>query len=246
MIPALLALADGSVFKGTSIGISGTAVGEVVFNTSMTGYQEILTDPSYAQQLITLTYPHIGNTGTNAEDIESRQVWGAGLIVRDVPLIPSSWRSQMSLPDYMAAEQVVGIANIDTRRLTRRIRETGAQSGCILAGDSTDAQLDEAIALAKAREFPGLAGMDLAKVVSRTETVGWTQGSWDIVDGYSEPEADDFHVVAYDFGVKHNILRLLRDRGVRLTVVPAQTPAAQVLALKPDGCLLYTSPSPRD
>ena len=242
MIPALLALADGTVFKGTSIGISGTAVGEVVFNTSMTGYQEILTDPSYAQQLITLTYPHIGNTGTNSEDVESRQVWGAGLIVRDVPLIPSSWRNQMSLPDYMAKEQVVGIANIDTRRLTRRIRETGAQSGCILAGDANDAQLDEALALAKAREFPGLAGMDLAKVVSRQETVGWTQGSWDIVEGYSEPEANDFHVVAYDFGVKHNILRLLRDRGVRLTVVPAETSAADVLAMSPDGVFLSNGP----
>ena len=242
MIPALLALADGSVFRGTSIGISGTAVGEVVFNTAMTGYQEILTDPSYAQQLVTLTYPHIGNTGTNTEDIESDRVWGAGLIVRDVPLIASSWRNQQSLPDYMAAEKVVGIAGIDTRRLTRRIRETGAQAGCILAGDSSTAKLDEAQALAKAQQFPGLAGMDLAKVVTRTDTGGWTQGSWDIVKGYAEPNAQDFHVVAYDFGVKHNILRLLTDRGCRLTVVPAQTKAADVLALKPDGVFLSNGP----
>lgn len=242
MIPALLALADGSVFRGTSIGISGTAVGEVVFNTAMTGYQEILTDPSYAQQLVTLTYPHIGNTGTNSEDIESGRVWGAGLIVRDVPLIASSWRNQQSLPDYMTAEKVVGIAGIDTRRLTRRIRETGAQAGCILAGDSVTAELDEAQALAQALEFPGLTGMDLAKVVTRTDTGGWTQGSWDIVKGYAEPDAQDFHVVAYDFGVKHNILRLLADRGCRLTVVPAQTKASDVLALKPDGVFLSNGP----
>ena len=242
MIPALLALADGSVFKGTSIGISGSAVGEVVFNTAMTGYQEILTDPSYAQQLVTLTYPHIGNTGTNSEDIESNRVWGAGLIVRDVPLIASSWRNQQSLPDYMAAENVVGIAGIDTRRLTRRIRETGAQAGCILAGDAAASVLDEAQALARAREFPGLAGMDLAQVVSRQDTGGWTQGSWDIATGYAEPDAQDFHVVAYDFGVKHNILRLLSDRGCRLTVVPAQTRASEVLALKPDGVFLSNGP----
>jgi len=242
LIPALLALADGSVFRGTSIGISGTAVGEVVFNTAMTGYQEILTDPSYAQQLVTLTYPHIGNTGTNSEDIESGRVWGAGLIVRDVPLIASSWRNQQSLPDYMTAEKVVGIAGIDTRRLTRRIRETGAQAGCILAGDSVTAELDEAQALAQALEFPGLTGMDLAKVVTRTDTGGWTQGSWDIVKGYAEPDAQDFHVVAYDFGVKHNILRLLADRGCRLTVVPAQTKASDVLALKPDGVFLSNGP----
>ncbi len=242
MIPALLALADGSVFRGTSIGISGMAVGEVVFNTAMTGYQEILTDPSYAQQLVTLTYPHIGNTGTNSEDIESDRVWGAGLIVRDVPLIASSWRNQQSLPDYMSAEKVVGIAGIDTRRLTRRIRETGAQAGCILAADSSTSELDEAQALAKAQEFPGLAGMDLAKVVTRQDTGGWTQGSWDIVQGYAEPNAQDFHVVAYDFGVKHNILRLLADRGCRLTVVPAQTKASDVLALKPDGIFLSNGP----
>jgi len=242
LIPALLALADGSVFKGTSIGISGTAVGEVVFNTAMTGYQEILTDPSYARQLVTLTYPHIGNTGTNSEDVESDRVWGAGLIVRDVPLIASSWRNQQSLPDYMVAENVVGIAGIDTRRLTRRIRETGAQAGCILAGDSTTATLDEAVALANARDFPGLAGMDLAQVVTRSDTGGWTQGSWDIEHGYAEHAPSEFHVVAYDFGVKHNILRLLTDRGCRLTVVPAQTPAAAVLALEPDGVFLSNGP----
>jgi len=242
LIPALLALADGTVFRGTSIGISGTAVGEVVFNTAMTGYQEILTDPSYAQQLITLTYPHIGNTGTNSEDIESNRVWGAGLIVRDVPLIASSWRNQQSLPDYMAAEKVVGIANIDTRRLTRRIRETGAQAGCIVAADASGSEVDEAQALALAREFPGLSGMDLAQVVTRQDTGGWTQGVWDITQGYAEPDAQDFHVVAYDFGVKHNILRLLADRGCRLTVVPAQTKASDVLALKPDGVFLSNGP----
>ncbi len=242
MIPALLALADGSVFKGTSIGISGKAVGEVVFNTAMTGYQEILTDPSYAQQLITLTYPHIGNTGTNAEDIESDRVWGAGLIVRDVPLLASSWRNTMTLPDYMQQEGVVGIADIDTRRLTRRIRETGAQAGCIIAANAPDTAIDEAQALAAAKDFAGLAGMDLAKVVTR-DTVGtWNQGVWDLVDGYAQTAADEFHVVAYDFGVKHNILRLLADRGCRLTVVPAQTSASEVRALKPDGVFLSNGP----
>jgi len=244
LIPALLALADGSVFKGTSIGISGKAVGEVVFNTAMTGYQEILTDPSYAQQLITLTYPHIGNTGTNAEDIESDRVWGAGLIVRDVPLLASSWRNAMTLPDYMRQEGVVGIADIDTRRLTRRIRETGAQAGCIIAANTPGAGIDEAQALAGAKDFAGLAGMDLAKVVTR-ETVGnWNQGVWDLVDGYGQtnPDAAEFHVVAYDFGVKNNILRLLADRGCRLTVVPAQTSASDVRALKPDGVFLSNGP----
>jgi len=244
LIPALLALADGSVFKGTAVGVSGAAVGEVVFNTAMTGYQEILTDPSYAQQLVTLTYPHIGNTGTNAEDVESHRVWGAGLIVRDVPLIASSWRNQQSLPDYLEAEGVVGIANIDTRRLTRRIRETGAQAGCILAGTAADEVLDEAAALAQARAFPGLAGMDLAKEVTRDTAGQWTQGVWDIVDGYAEcdPAAADHHVVAYDFGVKNNILRLLADRGCRLTVVPATTSADDVRALKPDGVFLSNGP----
>lgn len=244
MIPALLALADGSVFKGTSIGISGKAVGEVVFNTSMTGYQEILTDPSYAQQLITLTYPHIGNTGTNAEDIESDRVWGAGLIVRDVPLLASSWRNTMSLPDYMRQERVVGIADIDTRRLTRRIRETGAQAGCIVAAETADAVIDDALALAAAKEFTGLAGMDLAREVTRDTVGSWSQGGWDLVDGYAQTDASsaEFHVVAYDFGVKHNILRLLADRGCRLTVVPAQTSAQDVRALKPDGVFLSNGP----
>ena len=244
MIPALLALADGSVFKGTSIGISGQAVGEVVFNTAMTGYQEILTDPSYAQQLITLTYPHIGNTGTNPEDIESNRVWGSGLIVRDVPLSPSSWRSTLSLPDYMREQGVVGISDIDTRRLTRRIRESGAQGGCIVAADSPDAVIDEALAVAAAQKFGGLAGMDLAKVVTRADVGTWTEGCWDIVNGYSEtdPAAAEFHVVAYDFGVKHNILRLLADRGCRLTIVPAQTTAADVRALKPNGVFLSNGP----
>ena len=242
--PALLALADGSVFKGTAIGISGSAVGEVVFNTAMTGYQEILTDPSYAQQLITLTYPHIGNTGTNPEDVESDRVWGAGLIVRDVPLLASSWRNEQSLPDYLSAQGVVGIANIDTRRLTRRIRETGAQAGCILAGADAGAQLDEAEALGLARDFPGLAGMDLARQVTRSDIGTWSQGTWTITDGYVGTSADAarFHVVAYDFGVKHNILRLLADRGCRLTVVPAQTTAAEVKALKPDGVFLSNGP----
>ena len=244
MRPALLALADGSVYRGTAIGIAGSAVGEVVFNTAMTGYQEILTDPSYAQQLVTLTYPHIGNTGVNSEDIESDCVRGAGLIVRDVPVVHSSWRSEQSLTDYLAAEGVVGISNIDTRRLTRRIRESGAQSGCILAGDSADAVLDEAQALELARGFPGLAGMDLAQTVTRTDVGNWTQGCWSRTDGYAEtdPAAAEFHVVAYDFGVKHNILRLLADRGCRLTVVPAKTTASDVLALNPDGVFLSNGP----
>ena len=247
MIPALLALADGSIFRGLSIGVPGEAVGEVVFNTSMTGYQEILTDPSYARQLITLTYPHIGNTGTNSEDIESDRIWGAGLIVREVPLLASSWRSQQSLTEYLQQESLVALAEIDTRRLTRHIRTSGAQAGCILAGAADDAgvgaELDEALALERARSFPGLRGMDLAREVSRRDIGSWQQGSWVLGSGYAEPASNtEFHVVAYDFGVKHNILRLLVDRGCRLTLVPAQTPADAVLKMAPDGVFLSNGP----
>ncbi|OIN08167.1 glutamine-hydrolyzing carbamoyl-phosphate synthase small subunit [Oceanisphaera psychrotolerans] len=237
---ALLVLEDGSVFRGTAIGTDGCSVGEVVFNTSMTGYQEILTDPSYSRQIVTLTYPHIGNTGTNAEDEESDQVHAQGLIIRDLPLIASNFRNQRSLSDYLKAHNIVGIADIDTRKLTRILREKGAQAGCIIAG--TD--LDEAAALAEARAFPGLKGMDLAKEVTTRETYAWTEGSWTLGEGHSQPaEADQpYHVVAYDYGVKRNILRMLVDRGCRLTVVPAQTPAAEVLALNPDGIFLSNGP----
>jgi carbamoyl-phosphate synthase small subunit len=235
--PALLALEDGSIFRGIAIGSEGCAVGEVVFNTAMTGYQEILTDPSYAQQIVTLTYPHIGNTGTNAEDEESAAVWAAGLVIRDLPLLASNFRSQQSLSDYLKARNVVGIADIDTRRLTRILRDKGAQNGCIMAG-----HVDEAEALAKARAFPGLKGMDLARVVSAKEKYEWTQGSWQFGKGFVSPAEFPFHVVAYDFGVKRNILRMLADRGCRLTVVPAQTPASEVLALNPDGIFLSNGP----
>ncbi len=237
---ALLVLEDGTVFRGTAIGAEGLAVGEVVFNTSMTGYQEILTDPSYAEQIVTLTYPHIGNTGTNDEDIESNQIWAKGLIIRDLPLLSSNFRNQQSLSDYLKSNNILGIADIDTRKLTRILREKGAQNGCILAGDS----LDEAAALASARDFPGLKGMDLAKVVSTTERYQWNAGSWALGEGFSTLADDDaeFHVVAYDFGVKKNILRMLVDRKCRLTVVPAQTPADEVLALNPDGIFLSNGP----
>ena len=244
MNPALLALADGTVFHGVSIGIPGQSVGEVVFNTAMTGYQEILTDPSYARQLITLTYPHIGNTGTNAEDVESDRVWGAGLIIRDLPFVTSSWRSEQSLSEYLNDQNVVAIADIDTRRLTRHIRRHGAQAGCLVAAASADQILDQAAARAAAAEFPGLAGMDLAREVTRQAVSDWHQGSWRLGEGYVGSSAADkrWHVVAYDFGVKHNILRLLADRGCRLTVVPAQTSAADVLALQPDGVFLSNGP----
>ena len=239
-VPALLALADGSVFRGLSIGSEGQAVGEVVFNTAMTGYQEILTDPSYARQIVTLTYPHIGNTGSNAEDEESTQVWAAGLVIRDLPLLASNFRNTESLSDYLKARNVVGIAGIDTRRLTRLLRDKGAQNGCIVAG----ANIDEAAALAAARAFPGLTGMDLAKVVSTKSTYPWQQGSWQLGEGFREYGDTElpYHVVAYDYGIKRNILRLLVDRGCRLTVVPAQTPASEVLALNPDGVFLSNGP----
>ncbi|MFN5745610.1 MAG: glutamine-hydrolyzing carbamoyl-phosphate synthase small subunit [Methylococcaceae bacterium] len=235
---ALLALEDGTVFSGVAIGAEGCSVGEVVFNTAMTGYQEILTDPSYARQIVTLTYPHIGNVGVNDEDIESSGVHVSGLVVRDVPLRVSNWRARQSLPDYLKAHNVVGIAGIDTRKLTRILRDKGAQRGCIMAG----AQCDADQAIAQARAFPGLQGMDLAKEVTARATVQWSEGSWDLASGYTAPLQDRFHVVAYDFGVKRNILRLLADRGCRLTVVPATTSAEDVLALKPDGVFLSNGP----
>jgi carbamoyl-phosphate synthase small subunit len=238
-VPALLALADGSLFHGTAIGAQGQATGEVVFNTAMTGYQEILTDPSYAQQMVTLTYPHIGNTGTTGEDEEASKIWATGLIIRDLPLLASNFRNTQSLGDYLRSRNVVGIADIDTRRLTRLLRDKGAQSGCIMAG-----AIDEEAALAAARAFPGLKGMDLAKVVSTTKSYPWKQGSWQLGQGFKEYSDAElpFHVVAYDYGTKANILRMLVDRGCRLTVVPAQTPAADVLALQPDGIFLSNGP----
>ncbi|TND60670.1 glutamine-hydrolyzing carbamoyl-phosphate synthase small subunit [Aeromonas dhakensis] len=237
---ALLVLEDGTVFKGVSIGAEGCSVGEVVFNTSMTGYQEILTDPSYSRQIVTLTYPHIGNTGTNSEDEESSQIHAQGLIIRDLPILASNFRNQQSLSDYLKSHNIVGIADIDTRKLTRILREKGAQAGCILAGK----QIDEAYALEQARAFPGLKGMDLAKEVTVGEAYNWTEGSWQLGKGHVTPDADQlkYHVVAYDFGVKRNILRMLVDRGCRLTVVPAKTPAAEVLALNPDGIFLSNGP----
>ena len=235
--PAILVLADGSVFRGVAIGASGITVGEVVFNTAMTGYQEILTDPSYARQIVTLTYPHIGNTGVNAEDVEADKIHAAGLVIRDLPLLASNFRCTQSLSDYLVAENVIAIADIDTRRLTRILRETGAQSGCIMAG-----QVDEAEALAQARSFPGLAGMDLAKVVSCRSAYPWEEGEWQLGSGYAKPDSMPFHVVAYDYGVKRNILRLLVERGCKLTVLPAQASAQAALALKPDGIFLSNGP----
>jgi carbamoyl-phosphate synthase small subunit len=236
--PAILALEDGSIFNGIGFGAAGEAIGEVVFNTSMTGYQEILTDPSYAQQIVTLTYPHVGNTGVNSEDEESDQVWASGLVIRDVPLMHSSFRSEQSLADYLKARNIVSIGDIDTRRLTRILREKGALNGCIMAGENID--VDRALALAKG--FAGLKGMDLAKVVSVKAPYQWTEGSWQLGVGHTQPDTSKFHVVAYDFGVKRNILRMLADRGCRITVVPAQTPAADVLALAPDGVFLSNGP----
>jgi len=237
-IPALLALEDGSVFRGYAAGATGETVGEVVFNTAMTGYQEILTDPSYAKQLVTLTYPHIGNTGVNVEDEESASVHAAGLIVRDVPRRASNWRSTESLPDYLKRHGIVAIAGIDTRRLTRILRDKGALNGCIVAGE----QIDADAALAKARAFPGLNGMDLAKEVTVGESYSWNEGIYDL-DGtaFNQP-SKRFKVVAYDYGVKYNILRLLAEQGCDITVVPAQTPAADVLAMKPDGVFLSNGP----
>ncbi len=233
MGPAVLALADGSIFRGKSIGAPGRAVGEVVFNTALTGYQEILSDPSYAQQIVTLTYPHIGNVGVNAEDMESRQAFAAGLVIRDLPLRASNWRMQETLDAFLVQQGIVAIAGIDTRRLTRILRSKGAQSGCILTGEA-------AAALEAARAFPGLQGMDLAKVVSSTHAYEWSQGS--TFDPPVSANESVFQVVAFDFGIKHNILRLLVDAGCRVTVVPAQTSAEQVLALKPDGVFLSNGP----
>ncbi len=248
-ISAILVLEDGTLFKGTAIGAQGTAVGEVVFNTSMTGYQEILTDPSYAEQIITLTYPHIGNTGTNCEDKESESIVAKGLVIRDLPLLASNFRNEQNLSEYLIANNILGIADIDTRKLTRILREKGAQNGCILTvNDDSDESLQVALdnALAQAKGFPGLKGMDLAKVVSTKEQYQWTSGSWALGsamgEGFSEPENFDFHVVAYDFGAKRNILRMLVDRGCKLTVVPAQTPASEVLAMNPDGIFLSNGP----
>ena len=236
--PAILALEDGSLFRGVSIGANGLSQGEVVFNTSMTGYQEILSDPSYARQLITLTYPHIGNTGVNAEDEEAAVIHAAGLIVRDLPLLASSWRSEQPLSDYLRARGVVAIADIDTRRLTRLLREKGAQAGCILAGDD----IDEQRAIEAARAFPGLAGMDLAKEVSTAERYEWRLGEWRLGAGYVEAADPRWHVVAYDYGIKKNILCMLAERGARITVVPARTPAEEVLAMNPDGVFLSNGP----
>jgi len=236
-VPAILALADGTMFRGTSIGAEGASAGEVVFNTAITGYQEILTDPSYAGQIVTLTYPHIGNTGVNAEDIESRRVHAAGLVIRDLPRVPSSWRQAQDLSSYLREANVPAICGIDTRKLTRILRERGAQNGCLMAGS-----VDEGDALARARAAPSMAGLDLAKVVSCAAPYEWAGSGWTLGAGYGVPPAGRFRVVAYDFGIKHNILRRLAERGCRLTVVPAQTRAADVLARKPDGIFLSNGP----
>ncbi len=235
--PAMLVLADGTVFRGISIGAPGQTVGEVVFNTSMTGYQEILTDPSYTKQIVTLTYPHIGNTGVNAEDVESGKVYASGLIIRDLPLVNSNWRSEQTLSEYLTANGVVAIADIDTRKLTRILREKGAQAGCIIAGN-----INEAEALAQAKAFPGLSGMDLAKVVTVDRAYEFTEGEWDLVEGYSNPSSSEFNVVAFDYGVKRNILRMLTSRGCKVTVLPAQATAEEALALNPDGVFLSNGP----
>ncbi len=239
--PAVLALADGTVFRGRAIGALGTSVGEVVFNTAMTGYQEILTDPSYAGQIVTLTYPHIGNVGVNPEDVESRRPFAAGLVIRDLPRLVSNFRSTGELGAYLAANGIVGIADIDTRRLTRLLRDRGAQNGCLYAGAAMG-EASVAQAVARARAAPSMAGQDLAKVVSCTSPYEWTAGGWALGSGFRSAATARFHVVAYDYGVKHNILRMLVDRGCRLTVVPAQTPAEAVLALSPDGVFLSNGP----
>ncbi len=242
-VPAVLVLADGTVFKGIAIGASGHTVGEVVFNTSMTGYQEILTDPSYTEQIVTLTYPHIGNTGTNAEDVESGKVYASGLIIRDLPLSHSNFRSTQNLSDYLKANNIVAIADIDTRALTRVLREKGAQAGCIMAGGG----FDEAKALTLAKSFPGLSGMDLAKVVSCKTAYEFNSsdngaGEWTLSKGYTQPPVSQYHVVAFDYGVKRNILRMLVTRGCKVTVLPAQATAAQALSYKPDGVFLSNGP----
>jgi carbamoyl-phosphate synthase small subunit len=235
--PAVLILADGTAFRGRSIGARGAAVGEVVFNTAMTGYQEILTDPSYCRQIVTLTYPHIGNTGTNEEDQESLRTYAEGLVIRDLPRSHSSWRAQTDLRSYLIKNNVVGIADIDTRKLTTLLREKGAQNGCLMAGDP-----DERKALDEARKFPGLAGMDLAKVVTTDKPYEWTQGCWERGKGYRRNDNLRFHVVAYDYGIKRNILRMIADRGARVTVLPAQYPAKDVLKMNPDGVFLANGP----
>jgi carbamoyl-phosphate synthase small subunit len=234
---AALVLADGTTFHGRSIGAHGAAVGEVVFNTAMTGYQEILTDPSYCRQIVTLTYPHIGNTGVNGEDQESAKVYAEGLVIRDLPRLHSSWRQQGDLSAYLRTNNVVGIADLDTRKLTRILREKGAQNGCLLAGDTN---ID--LAVAKLKSFPGLAGMDLAKVVTTQKAYEWSEGGWELGKGYRRIENPKFHVVAFDYGIKRNILRMLADRSARITVVPAQTPAKDVLKMKPDGVFLANGP----
>lgn len=235
---AILVLSDGTQFEGYSIGAEGISVGEVVFNTSITGYQEILTDPSYAQQIVTLTYPHIGNVGVTSEDEESDGIFCSGLVIRDLPLLASNFRSEMALDEYLKSKKILGIAGIDTRQLTRILREKGAQNGCIMAG-----VVDADSALEKAKIFPGLKGMDLAKVVSRKNTVEWTESVWHLGEGYTDVAASaTFHVVAYDYGVKRNILRMLAERGCRVTLVPAQTSADEVLALAPDGIFLSNGP----
>ena len=234
---AVLALADGTIFKGTAIGADGISVGEVVFNTALSGYQEILTDPSYSRQIVTLTYPHIGNVGVNADDEESEKIQVAGLVIRDLPLMASNFRSEKSLDDYLKSSGILGIADIDTRKLTRILRETGSQSGCIMAGD-----IDLEKALEMARGFSGLKGMDLAKEVTTSKTYQWDEPSWSLVADQKKTASRSFKVVAYDFGVKRNILRMLVDRGCELTVVPAQTPASEVLVMKPDGVFLSNGP----
>ena len=237
-IPAILVLQDGTIFSGVSIGASGLTQGEVVFNTSMTGYQEILTDPSYARQIITLTYPHIGNTGVNGEDEEATQIHASGLVIRDLPLMASNWRSEEALQDYLHRKNIVAIADIDTRQLTRLLREKGAMNGAIMAGQDVDEQK----ALAVARKFPGLAGMDLAREVSTGKPYEWQLGVWDLQQGYRPAQNLNYHVVAFDYGIKKNILCMLAERGARVTVVPAQTSAKEVLAIKPDGVFLSNGP----
>ncbi|MEW6313588.1 MAG: glutamine-hydrolyzing carbamoyl-phosphate synthase small subunit [Pseudomonadota bacterium] len=237
---AILALADGSVFRGISIGAAGQSVGEVVFNTAMTGYQEILTDPSYCKQIVTLTYPHIGNTGANPEDVEAGKVYASGLVIRDLPIVASNWRNTQDLPQYLKAQNVVAIAGIDTRKLTRILREKGAQAGCLMAGAAD--KVNEQQALAAARGFPGLTGMDLAKEVSCAQPYTWEETEWDLQRGYGRQAAPRHHVVAFDYGVKRNILRMLAARGCKVTVLPAQAGAADALALKPDGIFLSNGP----
>ena len=234
---AALVLADGTTFHGRSIGAKGAAVGEVVFNTAMTGYQEILTDPSYCRQIVTLTYPHIGNTGVNDEDPESSRIYAEGLVIRDLPRLHSSWRAQGDLSSYLKKNKIVGIADLDTRKLTRILREKGAQNGCLVAGE-----VDLDLALQRSKSFPGLAGMDLAKVVSTKQPYEWSEGGWELGKGYRKIENPRFHVVAYDYGIKRNILRMLADRGARVTVVPAVSSAREVLGMKPDGVFLANGP----